>query len=96
MHASRYLRQELGERLRRARQRKGLTQIAVGALLATDQSTICRIEGGQAPRPELAGRIEAFIRDAEVLSGQETSKVALAVAESDELRALIARIAAEL
>jgi ribosome-binding protein aMBF1 (putative translation factor) len=86
---------DFGKRLKRARQRAGLAQSELARRLKSDQSTISRIERGQAPRSERTAGIMAFIRSMESEPSERLDKIAEAVGQSEELRALISRIVAE-
>lgn len=83
-------------RLKRARQNAGLTQTELAKRLGTRQFNVSRIEGGQKPRKPLLFRTIAFIEETERSEPRLQDDVVAAIASSDELKALIARIAAEL
>ena len=94
MHIDAKKRASLGWRLRRARQQAQLGQTELADRLKSDQSTISRIERGQKPRGAFEQRILAFIQEKE--AERDSSRVVESVAKSAELKALIARIIAEL
>lgn len=96
MHASEWQNGNFPQRLKRARQSSGLTQMELADRLGTRQFTVSRIEGGRKPRDLLLSRIVAFIENAERSSPEIQDELVSAIAHSDELKALIARIAAEL
>lgn len=83
-------------RLKRARQNAGLTQAELADRLGTRQYTVSRIEGGRKPRKHLLLRVIAFVEEVERSASKIQDGVVSAIARSDELRALIVRIAAEL
>lgn len=84
------------QRLKRARQNAELTQVQLADRLGTRQFTVSRIENGRKPREPLLSRVVAFIENAERSKPGIVDDVTSAIANSDELKALIARIAAEL
>ena len=96
MQASEWSDRNLPRCLKRARQNAGLTQAKLADRLGTRQSTVSRIEGGQTPRKDLLLRVVAFVDDAERPTKEIQEDIVSAIAHSDELRALIARIVAEL
>ncbi|WP_422022255.1 helix-turn-helix domain-containing protein [Pyruvatibacter mobilis] len=96
MHASEWQNGNFPQRLKRARRSSGLTQMELADRLGTRQFTVSRIEGGRKPRDPLLSRVVAFIGNAERSSPEIQDKLVSAIARSDELKALIARIAAEL
>ncbi|MEI2384766.1 helix-turn-helix domain-containing protein [Breoghania sp. JC706] len=96
MSASEWNSGDYPKRLRRARQKAGLTQAELANRLGTKQFNISRIEGGQRPRKPLFSRITAFIEDTERPPAKAQDQIVSAIAHSDELKALIARIVAEL
>lgn len=85
----------MGRRLRRARQRAGLGQAELAEALETDQSTISRIERGAIPRQALLEKATQFTVANERGSDDRISDILDTVAQSEELRALIARVLAE-
>ena len=95
MHISDHQPSQLGNRLIRARQRLGLNQKELAARLKTHQSTISRIERGQKPRRDLQDRLLELIQEAEGRSWLDEEQIAKAIANSDELLALIRRIVSE-
>lgn len=96
MQASEWTGGKFPKRLKRARQIAGLTQAELADRLGTKQFNISRMEGGQMPRQALLSRVTAFIEDAERAPVQAQEQIVSAIASSDELKALIARIVAEL
>lgn len=96
MHASEWNDGNFPGRLRRARQKAGLTQAELADRLNTRQFTISRIESGRKPRKLLLYRVLDFIEKAERSASEIQDDVVSAIARSNELKALIARIAAEL
>ena len=83
-------------RLKRARQNAGLTQAELADHLGIRQPTVSRIEVGYEPRKSLLLRVVTFVEDAERSTLEMLDDIVSAIAHSDELKALIARIAAEL
>ncbi|MYF71486.1 MAG: helix-turn-helix domain-containing protein [Proteobacteria bacterium] len=96
MRVSEWNDSNLPRRLKRARQTAGLTQAQLASLLGTQQPTVSRIEFGRKPRGLLLSRVLSFIEDTERPAGEIQEDIVSAIAHSDELKALIARIAAEL
>lgn len=96
MQASEWNNGNFPRRLKRARQNAGLTQAQLADRLGTQQFTVSRIEGGRKPRQSLLSRVVDFIENAERPKPGIEDDIASAIAGSDELKALIARIAAEL
>lgn len=96
MQASEWNNGNFPRRLKRARQDTGLTQAELADRLSTRQFTISRIESGRKPRKDLLLRVIAFIENTEQSTSKVQEDIVSAIARSDELKALIARIAAEL
>lgn len=96
MHANEWQEGNFPKRLKWARQHSGLTQTELADQLGTRQFTVSRIESGRKPREPLLSRVIAFIGKAERSSPGVQDELVSAIARSDELRAFIARIAAEL
>ena len=96
MQVSEWSKRNFSRRLRRARQNAGLTQGELAERLGTQQSTVSRIEGGQRPRDELLSRVVAFINETQRSSMEIQDDIVSTIAHSNEFRALIARIVAEL
>jgi len=96
MQSSEWNDRDFPRRLRRARQNAGLTQAELADRLGTRQFTISRIESGRKPRKSLLSRVVTFVECAEQTTSKDQDNVVSAIARSDELKALIARIAAEL
>ncbi len=84
------------KRLRRARQKAGLTQTELANRIGAKQFNISRMEGGQRPRQPLLSRVTVFIEDTERPPAKAQDQIVSAIAHSDELKALIARIVTEL
>ena len=95
MHSSHSLKDNLGRRLKQARQRAGLSQSEMASLLKTNQSTISRLERGSAPRPQLSELVEAYLDQYEAPTLDRIEEIVTALARSDELRALVRRIVVE-
>jgi len=83
-------------RLKRARQIAGLTQAELADRLSTKQYNVSRMERGRKPRKALLSRVTAFIEDIERQPAKVQDQIVSTIAHSDELKALIARIVAEL
>jgi predicted transcriptional regulator len=96
MQASEWIDGKFPRRLKRARQIAGLTQTELADLLGTKQFNVSRMEGGQKPRQPLLSRVTAFIEGTERPPERVQDQIVSAIAHSDELKALIARIMAEL
>lgn len=96
MHASEWQNGNFPHRLKRARQSSGLTQMELADRLGTRQFTVSRIESGRKPREPLLSRVVAFIGNSERSSPEIRDELVSAIARSDELKALIARIVADL
>lgn len=96
MRASDWAVNKMSVRLKRARLRSGLGQVELADQLGVDQSTVSRVERGGRPRYKLLKLIEQFVNESERQSRSETERIAEAVARSEEFKALVARIAAEL
>jgi predicted transcriptional regulator len=96
MQASEWIDGKFPRRLKRARQIAGLTQAELADRLGTKQFNVSRMEGGQRPRQPLLSRVTAFIEDTERPPAKVQDQIVSAIAHSDELKALIARIVAEL
>jgi len=96
MQASEWIDGKFPGRLKRARQIAGLTQAVLADRLGTKQFNVSRMEGGQRPRQPLLSRVTAFIEDTERPPAKVQDQIVSAIAHSDELKALIARIMAEL
>lgn len=96
MQSSEWRDRDFPRRLKRSRQSSGLTQAELADRLGTQQSTVSRIERGQRPRSPLFLRVVTFIENAERPSSEIRDDIVSAIARSDELKALIARIATEL
>ena len=96
MRAREWSDRDFPRRLKRSRQSSGLTQAELADRLGTQQSTVSRIERGQIPHQPLLLRVVAFIEKAERPSSDIQDDIVSAIAHSDELKALIARIADEL
>ena len=92
MHASVTSSQGIGARLKRARQRSGLTQDQLAERLSSHQSTICRVENGQKPRNKLHDKLIDFIQGANEARSHQPDAIVDAVAKSNEFRALVTRI----
>lgn len=86
----------LGKRLRRARQGAGLTQAELADRLDTRQANVSRVEAGQKPRKPLYYRIVGFIQEAERSRVEVQDDIVSRIGNSDEFKAFVARIAAEL
>lgn len=96
MQASEWIDGSFPRRLKRARQNAGLTQTELADRLGTKQFNVSRMENGQKPRFSVLSRVVAFIESAERPPADIQDQIVSAIADSDELKALIARIAAEL
>lgn len=95
MHARSWEKERYSERLKRSRQRAGITQHALAIRLGVKQFNVSRIEKGAKPREPLLSAVLAFIAESERSPEINVEIIAQAVAESDELRGLIRRILAE-
>ena len=96
MQANEWIDGNFPRRLKRARQNAGLTQTELAYRLGTKQFNVSRMENGQKPRLSLLLRVVRFIESAERPPADIQDQIVSAIADSDELKALIARIAAEL
>lgn len=95
MHSSDSSKDNVGRRLKQARQRAGLSQGELAGLLKTDQSTVSRLENGANPRAQLRKLIEAYLEKQEEPAIENIEEIISNIVRSDELKALIRRIAME-
>lgn len=86
----------MSTRLKRARLGAGLGQVDLAKRLGSDQSTISRIENGQIPRQSLMSAAEKFVRQIERRPKIVDTRLLQTLANSEELRALVTRIATEI
>ena len=84
------------KRLKRARQKAELTQDQLANQLGIRQATISRIEAGHEPRAGLLQRIVTFVENIERSNPKIEDDIVSAIGKSQEFKALIARVAAEL
>ena len=84
------------KRLKLARQKAELTQAQLASQLGIRQATISRIEAGHEPRSGLSQRIVTFVEYIEQSKLKIEDDIVSAIGKSQEFKALIARVAAEL
>lgn len=96
MQASEWIDSKVPRRLKRARQTAELTQAELADRLGTKQFNVSRMERGKIPKEPLLSRVTAFIEDTERAPAEVQEQIVSAIAHSDELKALVARIVAEL
>ncbi len=92
MHYEKRQSTDFGHRLRIAREREGLTQVALANQVGIHQSTLSRIEKGQEPRSEKKQRLSNYIDQQEALIETPLERLLEMVRRSPELRALVAKI----
>ena len=85
-----------GSRMKVARLRLGMGQLELARELGTNQSTISRIEKGTIPRKKISNQIVEFIKLGEQKSDERIDKIIGDITHSEELRALIGRVIAEI
>lgn len=86
---------EFGRKVRRYRQGRGLSQSALGRAAGVPQWTVSRIEKGHTSSGAAINKLNDEIglsRD----EGLTTSKICQRIADSDELKALVRRVLAEI
>ena len=94
MHDDKLDQPAFGQSVRRARVKGGLSQESLAAKLGLDQATLSRIERGKISVTKSSTDLRAFLNQrAEQRS--DIDRIASAIGESPELKALIARVLSE-
>lgn len=94
MHKEDWMSNQYSKRLKLSRLKKEVNQKDLAYEFSVDQSTISRIEAGKIPRKELRKRIVEYICEHE--AQLDLDRVTEIIVKSDEVKALVARIASEL
>lgn len=92
MQASEWIDGDYGGRLRRARQRIGLSQAKLAQKIGADQSKISRAETGVVPHEPVRTSLADFVNSAVPEDEASADAIAEKLSRSPELKALIRRI----